>query len=304
MMPSSVNVFDIKRFACHDGKGIRTTIFLKGCPLRCAWCQNPEGLSVKSQVLYLENKCIHCQSCVHACVRGGIRFVDGKILVDRSVQEDWPSIVDVCPCKALQMDSQSMSIDDVMEEILKDEIFFRNGGGVTFSGGEPLLQADVLVELLKHCKEKGLHTAIETSLYANEDVVDSVMKYIDQIYMDIKVFDGTLHQKLTGVSNETILANAKRLLESDKQDHIIVRTPLIPTLSATDENISAIAQFISNIYPGVRYEMLNYNPLAKAKYAYLDQEYCFCDNPKLYTKTQMDHFYDVAGQYVKNLIRE
>ena len=154
MTTSKGYIFDIKRFATHDGKGIRTTVFFKGCPLRCKWCQNPEGLSYLPQVLYMESKCMHCLSCVHASKQGGIRCVDHKICISRNIKEDWDAICDVCPTLALSMDAKEYTVEKCVHEILKDEIFFKREGGVTFSGGEPFLQSDFLIDLLKACKEK------------------------------------------------------------------------------------------------------------------------------------------------------
>ena len=298
-------IFDIKRFATHDGAGIRTTVFFKGCPLRCKWCQNPEGLNPAPQVLYMENKCMHCLSCVHACKNKGIQS-DGKhIVLDRNVNEDWNAIVDNCPTLALKMDSSYYTVSECMEQILKDELFFKREGGVTFSGGEPFLQIDFLEAVLKECKIKNIHTAIETSLFTSLDHIKRVLPYLDQIYCDCKMYDSKLHNQYTGVNNKVILENIAFLLHSDKKDQVIVRTPLIPTMTAVQENIENISRFLVNQYENVQYEILNYNPLAQSKYAYLDMKYCFKDNPKLYTKEQMNFFYNIAKHAgIKNLIIE
>lgn len=305
MRTSKGLVFDIKRFAVHDGDGIRTTIFLKGCPLRCRWCQNPEGLLAKPQVLYMENKCMHCFSCVHLCKNDGVTCVDGQILIDRTKKEDWEKVVDICPTLALCLDSSYYSVDELIEEIIKDQAFFIHGGGVTFSGGEPLLQVDFLLDILKRCKELGLHTAIETSLYCDINDLKRVLPYLDQIYCDCKIFDEALHIKYTGVSNRIILDNICYLLQSNKKANVIVRTPLIPEMSATLENIGLISKFLSSLYSDVRYEILNYNPLAKAKYAYLDMDYCFDENPGLYSKSELEVFYQCARQNgIKKLVSD
>lgn len=298
-------IFDIKRFATHDGTGIRTTVFFKGCPLRCKWCQNPEGLNPDSQVLYMENKCMHCLSCVHACKNGGVQL-DGKhLVINRDVKEDWNSIVDVCPTLALKMDSSYYTVSECMEEILKDEPFFKREGGVTFSGGEPFLQIDFLEAILKECKKRGIHTAIETSLFTSLDHIKRVLPYLDQIYCDCKVYDAKLHYQYTGVDNTIILDNIAFLLHSDKKNQVIVRTPLIPGMTALKENITNISKFLVNQYKDVHYEILNYNPLAQSKYAYLDMKYCFKENPKLYTKEQMESYYAMARQSgIQNLIIE
>lgn len=304
-MPSSLQVFDIKRFSTHDGLGIRTTVFLKGCPLRCRWCQNPEGLSVKPQVLYMENKCIHCFSCVHASKHQGIEIEQGHVKVHRQASEDWEMVIDACPTRALQMDSQTYTIKELVEEIKKDEAFFQREGGVTISGGEPFLQPEGLIALLQACKQEKIHTAIETSLYTDLKWVQKALPFLDQIYADCKLFDPVSHQRYTGVDNQKIQENIRYLLESDQKENLIIRTPLIPQMTATQQNIAQIASFISSIYKDVKYEILNYNPLAKSKYAYLDMEYCFKENPKLYPASVMEKFYDVARKNgVRHLVIE
>ena len=182
----------------------------------------------------------------------------------------------------------------------------RYGGGVTLSGGEPLLQADFALEILKACKAEGIHTTIETSLYAPQDTLRQLLPYLDHIYADLKIFDSAVHKAYTGVENAQILENIRYLLCSEElRDRVIIRTPLIPEMTARSENITAIAQFLQQCYKGVRYELLNYNPLAKAKYDYLDMEYCFDENPKLYTKEAMESFYRIArDQGIRNLIIE
>ena len=299
------NVFDIKRFATHDGKGIRTTLFLKGCPLRCVWCQNPEGLKKEPQVLYMENKCLHCGSCVQCAKYGGVTIKQQHVCLQREAQEDWERIVDACPTRAMQFDSRSYTVEEVMEELLKDEVFFQREGGITISGGEPFLQHEFLIEILKECKKKQLHTAIESSFYTNWEIIQQALPYLDQIYVDLKVFDSALHKSYTGVDNKQIKENIAFLLQSEKKDVVTIRTPLIPKLTATPDNIAAISTFISNCYSKVCYELLNYNPLAKAKYSYLDMEYCFDENPKLDTNEQMEQFYAIAQTHgIQQFIKE
>lgn len=298
-------VFDIKRFAVHDGRGIRTTVFFKGCPLRCRWCQNPEGLKRQRQVLYLASKCIKCQSCVSAASSGAVRYVDGKIRLDRQIDENWDKIVDACPTRALQYDSRLYTVAELMAEIVKDKAFFKYDGGVTLSGGEPLLQSDFALEVLKQCRAQNIHTAIETSLYVRRDILEKIIPYLDQIYCDLKIFDDDKHLACTGVHNDIIKENIRFLLESGKKEAVTVRTPLIPQFTATKKNIGDISIFISKCYNDVKYEILNYNPLAKAKYSYLDMQYCFESNPKLYTAEQMQEFYSAAeSSGIKNLIIE
>ncbi len=298
------NVFDIKRFATHDGDGIRTTVFLKGCPLRCVWCQNPEGLKSTKEILYLENKCIHCLTCVRLSKHKGIECIDGKLIVHREIEDDWDLIVDMCPTMALTYDAKEYGIEELCDEIFKDEPFFKRGGGITFSGGEPFSQVDFMVEVLKACKKRNIHTAMESSFYTSLENVKKVIPYLDQIYCDCKLYDKEKHIQYTGVSNDLILKNIEYLLSSNVKDKVMIRTPLIPFKTATKENIKEISNFISTLYKDVHYELLNFNPLAKAKYAYLDRKYCFDENPALYTKEEMNGFYEIAKENgIRNLIR-
>ncbi len=298
------NIFDIKRFAVHDGTGIRTTIFLKGCPLRCVWCQNPEGLSIEKQILHMKSKCIHCHTCVSLSKEKGVQFQEDKLCIQRNVKEDWDQLVRECPTGALCYDSKNYTLEEVMKEIRKDEAFFKYGGGVTLSGGEPLLQSDFACEILKRCKEEGIHTTIETSLYASLDTVQKLLPYLDHIYADMKIFDYGQHKRYTGVDNKQIKENIAYLLKY-KKGQVTIRTPLIPDITATKENISQIASFLSNLDKEVSYELLNYNPLAQAKYDYLGMKYYFNQNPKLYTNDEMENFYRLVEENgIVNLIKE
>lgn len=299
------SVFDIKRFAMHDGAGIRTTIFLKGCPLSCVWCQNPEGISPKRRPLYFENKCIHCMTCVRVAKNGGVTSENGKIKLNIGADEDWESIADACPAVAIAMDSKEYTVDEVVAEVNKEKPFFKYGGGVTLSGGEPLMQSGFALELLRAFNAEGIDTTIETALHVKSEIVEEMLKYIDFIYADFKIYNDEAHKKYVGVSNKLIKKNLELILTSNKKENVVIRTPLIPGITATEENLAAIAEFVSGIYPGVKYELLNYNPLAEAKYHLIDKEYCFSDNPKLYTKDQMREYGDiVTNAGIKNLILE
>ncbi|WP_290759729.1 glycyl-radical enzyme activating protein [Anaerostipes sp.] len=298
-------VFDIRRFSTHDGDGIRTTVFLKGCPLSCVWCQNPEGIAWERRPVWFENRCIGCSSCVHNSKARGVRMEGTRVVLDPNAPEDWNALADLCPSGALQMDSRVCSTGDVMKEIQKDLVFYRHGGGVTLSGGEPLFQWEFALEILKKCKEKGIHTAIETSLSASQDVLERLLPYLDSIFADFKIADDEKHRKYTGVSNQQIKKNLKFLLESDKKDRVTVRTPMIPGLTACRDNIKEIASYISGIYPAAAYEILNYNPLAEAKYHLIDKTFCFEENPKMYSNEQMLEFKQWAEEGgVKNVIME
>jgi pyruvate formate lyase activating enzyme len=252
-------IFDFKRFAVHDGKGIRTTVFFKGCPLRCRWCHNPEGLLPIPHTIYLANKCMHCRCCTKD---PHVSYMDRPVFKG---EDDLTLARTLCPTEALTLDSHYYTIDEIVEKVKEDEVFFKQGGGVTFSGGEPFMQFEALYALAKKCHEAGIHTAIETSLYTKPDNLKKILPYLDQIYCDLKLYDKEAHKKYTGVENTRIKDNIRFLLTATNKQ-ITVRTPLIPHITAEKENISAIASFLKDCNKEAHYEMLNYNPLAGAKY--------------------------------------
>jgi len=300
-------IFDIRRFSTHDGEGIRTTIFLKGCPLKCVWCQNPEGISTKEHLIHFENKCINCDLCIKKCSNKSVIRENNKICVvqDKCTDEQNKIVTDICPTGALTMDSKDYTLDEVIEIALKDKAFFKYGGGVTLSGGEPLYQKEFAVALLKRLKEAGINTAIETSLFVPTEYIVEALPYLDTIFADFKIFDDDKHKSFTGVSNELIKKNIKLILGGSRKEDVIIRTPLIPQFTANKNNIHDISGYISSIYSKVKYELLNYNPLAKAKYNLIDNlDYCFEDNPRMYTDEEMKEFYNVAySAGIKNLIK-
>lgn len=302
MKTSKALVFDIKRFAVHDGAGIRTTVFFKGCPLRCKWCQNPEGLTINRRPLYFKSSCIHCRRCEQAAKKGQIVYKDDRPWFNLTF-EDFDSVIKACPSGAIRYDSTWYDVETLVDKIKEDMVFFRHGGGVTFSGGEPLMQKDFLVEILKRCQQEGIHTAMETTVYAPLDLVKRVMENLDQVYIDCKLFDSKLHKQSTGVENEQILKNIQWVLQSKHKDKVIIRTPLIPGYTATKDNLASIAEYISGIYPKVSYELLNYNPLAESKYELVEKEYPL-GKQKMFTKEEMNHFYKVVQTHgIEHLIK-
>lgn len=298
-------IFDVRRFAVHDGAGLRTTVFMKGCPLRCAWCQNPEGIELEPRPIRMEKSCLGCGLCVELSQNGGMTAEGGKITLHREREEDWAQLIDECPGAALRMDARAWSEDELIAELKKDAVFFKRGGGVTFSGGEPLMQAKFLARVMARLKSEGFHLAIETSLCVPRENLLAVLPYLDFIYADLKLFDEARHRAATGVGNKLIKENLAYLLETLPPEKLTVRTPLIPRFTADAENIAAIASFLSGKNPAVRYEMLNYNPLASAKYHLVGKEFCFEENPRPFSEEEMKKFYEVArANGVKNLVRE
>ena len=230
---------------------------------------------------------------------------EDRLIIDREAEEDWDAIVDRCPTRALRWDSRWMDEAELERELMKDEVFFRHGGGVTFSGGEPLNQKDVLLRWLKFLHGQKIHTAIETSLYTDVSVIKEAVMYLDQIYCDYKIAKDALHTLYTGCSNQKIKENLKWLLNSPAAGKVIVRTPLIPGITATEENITAVASDLAEWNPDVRYELLNYNPLARAKYKYLDKEYGLDPSLPVYSKSEMNTFKQWAKKAgIRHIISE
>lgn len=287
-------VFDIKRFAVHDGSGIRTTVFFKGCPLRCRWCHNPEGLERSVRPMFLKNRCIHCGSCEKAKETDQLTFENGMPVLNFRYAGSWDRVIRACPAGAIVSDSRWYSSDELLEKIRDDRVFFRETGGVTFSGGEPLLWARFLKSVMEACRKEGIRTAIETSLSIPQENLATVLPYCDEVYADLKIFDCADHMKYTGMGNEGILENMRFLLTSEKKEVTVIRTPLIPGITAVNENIAAIAKYIGSICPGVGYELLGCNTLAGAKYEMSGKEFSLEGKLRRFTEEEMNAFCKVA----------
>lgn len=265
-------IFNIQRFSVHDGPGIRTTVFLKGCSLRCFWCQNPEGIRLKSEIMFFPERCIGCGRCLTACPQRAHVIQDGTHVYLRQKCVVCGKCTEVCYAGALMFTGKLITVDEVMEEVLRDRIFYEiSGGGVTLSGGDPLIQHDFSRAILEGCKAKGLHTAIETAANCRWVDLAMLLPATDLIMMDIKHLNPHKHRKVIGVSNELILENARRLAQTSKP--IIVRIPIVPTVNDTPEEIEAIVQFIG-IFQNLQYlELLPFHRLSESKYHGLGLNY-------------------------------
>lgn len=268
-------VFDIKRFAVHDGPGIRTSVFIKGCSLSCCWCHNPEGIAPEIELWYNERRCIRCERCVAVCPNQALLAHPGEvpfIRIDRQRCQAYYACCEACPTRALQPAGQEMLLPEVMAEIEKDRLFYdMSGGGVTLTGGEPLYQPEFCLAILSSCRECGISTAMETCLYAYQSVLESVIPYVDHFLVDIKLWDAQMHRQYTGEDNTIILENFRYLAERHTQ--ITVRIPLIKDMTDTPGNIEAIEHFVLSVNPNIPIEELTYNPLTPSKYRKLGKEF-------------------------------
>lgn len=266
----------IKNYEIHDGDGFRTTLFLKGCPLKCLWCHNPECISFKKEIGFHEDKCKKCELCKLVCPNNCHTFENGKHHFDRTNCTSCGKCVDVCTINALSKFGIESEADELIEKLLKDNEFFINlGGGVTISGGEPLSQPKFLIELVKKLKEKDVHISIDTSLYASEAIIEEISPYVDMFLVDAKAYNSSVHISLTGVGNDVIINNMKLLEKLNKKMEI--RIPFVPGLNSSEmEGIANRLVEFKNI-TGVK--VLPYHYFGKDKYSSLGLKY-FCEEVK------------------------
>ena len=272
-------VFNIQRFTIHDGPGLRTELFLKGCPLRCRWCSNPESWLPQIQLGVYKTKCIgknKCGACLDVCpVPDTLQFYRGKLVgIDRDKCTTCMVCHDECPSDAIKQWGKAMSVEECMKEIMRDVGYYeRSGGGVTVSGGDPLVQADFVAELFQACKENGIQTCLESTFHAPWSEAEKVLPYTDIIISDIKHMDSAVHKQYTGVGNERVLENLKKLTEEERE--MILRIPVIPGVNDDMRNIEATADFILNELKGrIRtLQLLSFMRLGEEKYTSLGLPY-------------------------------
>jgi pyruvate formate lyase activating enzyme len=281
-MNDSAVIFNIQRFSIHDGPGIRTTLFLKGCSLNCFWCHNPEGIRTKPEIQFYSDRCIYCGECLTKCAHGAHSVLDNTHEYNRDLCVSCGDCVSYCYSNALEITGKMITVDDVFNEILKDkDYYFSSGGGVTLSGGEPLIHGEFSKNLLKKCKENSIHTAVETSGNCKWSQIEDILPYTELIMMDLKHFDSVKHKEVTGVPNVLILENAKKLSETNIP--IIFRIPVIPSVNDTKEEVADIAKFVSGLInirntkygkeaSPIKLELLQFHKLAGDKYRSLDME--------------------------------
>jgi pyruvate formate lyase activating enzyme len=264
----------IQHFSIHDGSGIRTTVFLKGCNLKCYWCHNPETLNPKPEIQLFPEKCIGCGECITSCPQSAHVIQKGNKVFLRERCIGCGKCTEGCFAGSLILVGKKVTSDFVVEDLLQDKEFYEtSGGGITISGGEPLFQHEFTFEILKKCKEKGIHTAIESNIAWNWERIELLIPVTDLFIFDIKMRNSKLHKKATGLSNELVLSNAKKLDEAGVP--IIVRTPVISGLNDNMEEIGGIAEFISTLKSVLYYELLPYHPLGISKYKSIGKNYDF-----------------------------
>ncbi len=288
-------LFDIKRYSINDGPGVRVTIFFKGCPLSCKWCHNPESQSSSTQRLYNKSKCIGCSSCVVACAENALELTAGGIVIDASKCTLCGKCAEVCPTNATDMSGRNYSEDEIMAAVIKEtNLMDSSGGGVTFSGGEPLMYAAELKKLLIKCGDEGIHRAVDTSGFAKPAAVAEIIKHADLFLYDLKQMDSQIHRKWTGVGNELILSNLELVADSGRDFHI--RIPLVEGVNTDDGNMNATISFLNTLSNKPKVVgLLPYHNIASPKYEKLGF---------LYDETGMTEPSKEKQQYILNLFTD
>ena len=286
-------ILNIQRMSTEDGPGIRTTLFVKGCPLNCNWCHNPESIRVGKQIEWLKIRCIGCNICLKSCPEKALIKKDEDIIIDREKCKVCLRCVNNCPTLALECKGDEKSVDELYNELIKDKAYFGKSGGITLSGGEILLQSKEAAELLKKFKDNGVNTAVDTSGYCKKSDIDAVLPYTDLFLYDIKLIDDNEHKKYTGQSNNIIILNFNYIVDKIKgtDKKIWIRTPIIPNATDTDNNIRGIAKLVKGKID--KWELCAFNNLCKDKYNRLYQEWEYKDS-LLMTKERMQELVDIA----------
>lgn len=286
-------VFNIQRHCTEDGPGIRTTVFLKGCVMRCPWCQNPEGIKPFPEIMWYDIRCIGDKRCINVCPNKALSYTEKGVKINREKCDLCGKCVEVCPAGAIEIIGKFYSIEEIIPILVRDKVFYdKSKGGVTLSGGEPALQYRFSTSLLTELKKMGIHTAIETCLGTNWRSLESIVKVVDLVILDIKLMDKEKHLKYLGVDLDVVLTNAKKIAEMGKK--IWVRTPIIPRYTNFEENIKNISDFIRENLPTTeRYELLAFNKACVKKYERLEVEWEL-ENEDLITESRMEELVEIA----------
>jgi pyruvate formate lyase activating enzyme len=295
-------ILHLQRFSTEDGPGIRTTVFFKGCPLNCLWCHNPESISTKPQIQWLENRCIGCGTCIKTCSEHCLTKTEQGIVVDRQLCTGCGDCAETCPANAMELLGRTVTVGTIFEELIKDRVFFeKSGGGVTLSGGEPMMQPDFSAALLQTIKEVGMNTAIDTCGLCSISALDKVLPYTDVVLFDLKEMDAEKHRAFTGQNNQRILGNllyiGDYMVNAAPEKILWIRTPLIPGATETRDNIASIGAFIAKNLEGIaqRWELLAFNNLCRDKYRRLGINWQYADTP-IMTKDMVSELEQCAKQ--------
>lgn len=299
-MSNYVNVFNVQRFCVNDGPGVRTTVFFKGCPLDCVWCHNPESKSTKSELSYIAEKCALCGECERVCPAGVHSFSKDLHKINRELCTHCGACEKACNFSALELLGKKYTVEEIMREISKDEDFYESTGGVTFSGGEPFLQSDALLELLKKCKERGYSTCIETSGATAKENIKEAAKYCDLFLYDCKETNEENHKRYIGCTNVQILENL-RLLDT-LGARVILRCPIIPKVNDRADHFEKIAELAESLSCIISVELMLYHPLGISKSERIGKECGFCEE-KFLSKEEACKYVEYIKERTKKDVR-
>jgi pyruvate formate lyase activating enzyme len=293
-------ILNLQRLSTEDGPGIRTTVFFKGCPLHCAWCHNPESISMQLQTQWIAVRCIGCKTCVETCPNNCLTMTADGLVIDRERCEACGKCVDACPSGAREMLGRTVTVEEVLAELLKDRAYYeKSGGGVTLSGGEPTFQPDLAEALLRGLKENGISTALDTCGLCTSRTLDRLLPYTDLVLFDLKLLSPSAHREFTGVSNEQVLQNLNHIRDyirsQERSINLWIRTPLIPGATNTEENLSAIGRYLADQVDGMltRWELCAFNNLCRDQYTRLGLEWTYAKTP-LMTRAELAHCEQIA----------
>ncbi len=300
LQPPEATVLEIQRMSTEDGPGIRTTVFFKGCGLKCAWCHNPESISARPQIQWIGSRCIGCKTCLEVCPNKALTLTESGIIIDRALCEGCGKCAEECPSTAMELLGAKWSLDALIREVVKDKAYFdKSDGGVTISGGDPTLQARFAGEFLRELEEKDIQTAFDTCGYCSKEALESMLPHVSIALFDLKLIDREKHARLTGAGNEKILDNlvfiADFIKKRGRPGTLWIRTPVIPGATDGEDNIRGIGKFIADNVGGIadRWELCSFNNLCKDKYIRLGMNWDYKDC-ELVSKEEMERLASVA----------